>query len=253
MIAWRCETLGAMKIGYARVSTHEQTLDLQLDALKQADCDQLYTDTVSGLKDHRPNWDKTFSYARAGDTIVVWRLDRIGRGHTDLLRIVEAMQQRQINLKTLTGIEVDTSTPTGKLLFRIVAAMIEYERDQMRERTLAGLAAARARGKKGGGTAGRSAKEGAGSQAVRRQDQRHRLHLPDAEDLPRHAVSLPPGRASSRRAADDSVTQRGRASVRQTSGECKRSLQLQCKLPLHVTREQWLTSRAYKPATHNAC
>ena len=140
-----------MKIGYARVSTHEQTLDLQLDALKQADCDQLYTDTVSGLKDHRPNWDKTFSYARAGDTIVVWRLDRIGRGHTDLLRIVEAMQARQINLKTLTGIEVDTSTPTGKLLFRIVAAMIEYERDQMRERTLAGLAAARARGKQGGG------------------------------------------------------------------------------------------------------
>src|SRR5215210_7258888 len=140
-----------MKIGYARVSTHEQTLDLQLDALKQADCDQLYTDTVSGLKDHRPNWDKTFSYARAGDTIVVWRLDRIGRGHTDLLRIVEAMQERQINLKTLTGIEVDTSTPTEKLLFRIVAAMIEYERDQMRERTLAGLAAARARGKKGGG------------------------------------------------------------------------------------------------------
>jgi DNA invertase Pin-like site-specific DNA recombinase len=140
-----------MKIGYARVSTHEQTLDLQLDALKQAGCDQLHTDTVSGLKDHRPNWDKTFSYARAGDTIVVWRLDRIGRGHTDLLRIVEAMQQRQINLKTLTGIEVDTSTPTGKLLFRIVAAMIEYERDQMRERTLAGLAAARARGKQGGG------------------------------------------------------------------------------------------------------
>jgi DNA invertase Pin-like site-specific DNA recombinase len=141
-----------MKIGYARVSTHEQTLDLQLDALKQAGCDQLYTDTVSGLKDHRPNWEQAFSYARAGDTIVVWRLDRMGRGHTDLLRIVEAMQQRQINLKTLTGIEVDTSTPTGKLLFRIVAAMIEYERDQMRERTLAGLAAARARGKKGGGT-----------------------------------------------------------------------------------------------------
>lgn len=140
-----------MKIGYARVSTHEQTLDLQLDALKQADCDQLYTDTVSGLKDHRPNWERALSYARAGDTIVVWRLDRIGRGHTDLLRIVEAMQARQINLKTLTGIEVDTSTPTGKLLFRIVAAMIEYERDQMRERTLAGLAAARARGKKGGG------------------------------------------------------------------------------------------------------
>jgi DNA invertase Pin-like site-specific DNA recombinase len=140
-----------MKIGYARVSTHEQTLDLQLDALQQAGCDQLYTDTISGLKDHRPHWERAFSYARPGDTIVVWRLDRIGRGHTDLLRIVEAMQERQINLKTLTGIEVDTSTPTGKLLFRIVAAMIEYERDQMRERTLAGLAAARARGKKGGG------------------------------------------------------------------------------------------------------
>jgi DNA invertase Pin-like site-specific DNA recombinase len=140
-----------MRLGYARVSTHEQTLDLQVDALQQAGCDQILTDTASGLKDHRPNWERVCSHARAGDTIVVWRLDRIGRGHTDLLRIVEELERRQINLKTLTGIEVDTSTPTGKLLFRIVAAMIEYERDQMRERTLAGLAAARARGRKGGG------------------------------------------------------------------------------------------------------
>ncbi len=139
-----------MNIGYARVSTFEQNLDMQIDALKEALCDPIYQDKVSGMKEHRPNWEKAFSYAREGDTIVVWRLDRIGRGHTDLLKIVEEMEARKIHLKTLTGIEVDTSTPTGRMLFRIVAAMIEYERDQMKERIKAGLAAARARGKLGG-------------------------------------------------------------------------------------------------------
>jgi DNA invertase Pin-like site-specific DNA recombinase len=139
-----------MKIGYARVSTYEQTLDSQLDALKVEGCDPIYTDKVSGMKERRPNWEKAFEYAREGDTIVTWRLDRIGRGHTDLLKIVEEMDKRKINLKTLTGIQVDTSTATGRMLFRIMSAFIEYERDQLRERTLAGLAAARARGRLGG-------------------------------------------------------------------------------------------------------
>lgn len=139
-----------MNIGYARVSTFEQNLNLQLDALNKYGVDSLYQEKVSGIKEVRPQWEEAFKYAREGDTIVVWRLDRIGRGHTDLLKIIEEMQTRRIHLKTLTGMEVDTSTPTGKMLFRIVAAMIEYERDQMRERIRAGFAAARARGKLGG-------------------------------------------------------------------------------------------------------
>lgn len=140
----------AENIGYGRVSTYEQNLDLQIDALKAQNCTQIFTDKVSGMKERRPNWDKCFEYAREGDTIVVWRLDRIGRGHTNLLQIIEEMDKRKIHLKTLTGIEVDTSNPSGRMLFRIMAAMIEYERDQLRERTLAGLAAARARGRLGG-------------------------------------------------------------------------------------------------------
>src|SRR5215211_6853217 len=139
-----------MKIGYARVSTFEQTLDLQLDALKAEGCERIYTDKVSGVKDIRPNWDKVIELAREGDTIVTWRLDRIGRGMKNLLDIMESLEKSKIDLKTLTGIEVDTSTPTGRLIFRMVAAIIEYEREQVIERTTAGLQAAFARGRKGG-------------------------------------------------------------------------------------------------------
>ena len=139
-----------MNIGYARVSTFEQNLDMQIDALKAESCNPIFQDKVSGIKEIRLHWEECFKYAREGDTIVVWRLDRIGRGHTDLLKIVEEMDKRKIHLRTLTGIEVDTATPTGRMLFRIVAAMIEYERDQMKERIKAGLSAARARGKLGG-------------------------------------------------------------------------------------------------------
>ena len=144
------ENKAGVNIGYARVSTYEQTLDMQIDALKAQNCEPIYMEKVSGMKEKRPQWELCLAYAREGDTIVVWRLDRIGRGHTDLLRIVEEMDKRKIHLKTLTGIEVDTSTATGRMLFRIVAAIVEYERDQMRERTMAGLAAARKRGRLGG-------------------------------------------------------------------------------------------------------
>jgi DNA invertase Pin-like site-specific DNA recombinase len=139
-----------MKIGYARVSTFEQTLDLQLDALKVEGCDRVYTDKVSGVKEVRPSWDKIMELARPEDTIVVWRLDRVGRGMKNLLEIMEYLEKNDINLKTLTGIEVDTTTATGRLIFRMVAAIIEYEREQIIERTKAGLAAAFARGRKGG-------------------------------------------------------------------------------------------------------
>ena len=139
-----------MNIGYARVSTFEQNIDLQLDALNKENCNPIYQEKVSCIKEIRPQWEKCFAYVREGDTIVVWRLDRIGRGHTDLLKIIEEMDKRKIHLKTLTGMTVDTTTPTGRMLFRMMAAMIEYERDQMRERIRAGFAAARARCKLGG-------------------------------------------------------------------------------------------------------
>lgn len=139
-----------MKIGYARVSTYEQTLDMQMDALNKQECDRIYSDKISGIKEVRPNWDKVMELARAGDTIVVWRLDRIGRGMKNLLEIMDYMEKNDINLRTLTGIEIDTSTATGRLIFRVYASIIEYEREQTIERTLAGLTAARARGRKGG-------------------------------------------------------------------------------------------------------
>jgi DNA invertase Pin-like site-specific DNA recombinase len=145
-----CERMGDMKIGYARVSTFEQTLDLQVDALKAEGCERIYTDKVGGIKDIRPNWEKVIELAREGDTIITWRLDRIGRGMRNLLDIMEYLEKNNIDLKTLTGIEVDTSTPTGRLLFRMVAAITEYEREQVIERTTAGLQAAFARGRRGG-------------------------------------------------------------------------------------------------------
>lgn len=139
-----------LKIGYARVSTFEQILDLQIDALRAFGVDELYTDKVSGMKEHRPNWDKVMEMAREGDMIVVWRLDRVGRGLRNLLDIMDQIEKKGVIFKTLTGFEVDTSTPTGRLMFRMAAAFIEYEREQIVERTKAGLAAARSRGKKGG-------------------------------------------------------------------------------------------------------
>jgi len=138
-----------MNLGYARVSTHEQTLDLQLDALKGAGCDQVSTDTISGMKDARPGLDKVLAYARAGDTIVVWKLDRLGRSLKHLIEVVEDLQRRGVGFRTLTE-HLDTTTPGGKLIFHIFGALAEFERNLIRERTLAGLTAARARGRKGG-------------------------------------------------------------------------------------------------------
>jgi len=138
-----------MNLGYARVSTHEQTLDLQLDALKGAACDQVYTDTISGTKDARPGLDSVLAYARPGDTIVVWKLDRLGRSLKHLIEVVEDLERRGVGFRTLTE-NLDTTTPGGKLIFHIFGALAEFERNLIRERTLAGLTAARARGRKGG-------------------------------------------------------------------------------------------------------
>src|SRR3712207_5000587 len=138
-----------MLIGYARVSTHDQTLDLQLDALKQAGCEQLFTDTVSGGTVERPGLEDAFSHLRKGDTLVVWRLDRLGRSLRHLIATITDLHSRGIGFRSLTE-QIDTTTSGGKLIFHIFGALAEFERDIIRERTEAGLAAARARGRLGG-------------------------------------------------------------------------------------------------------
>ena len=138
-----------MNIGYARVSTGEQTLDLQRDALTKADCDQIFTETASGVKSERPILKEALAYARPGDTLVVWRLDRLGRSLPHLIETVTALRERGIGFRSLTE-QIDTTTSGGKLIFHVFGALAEFERDLIQERTHAGLAAARARGRVGG-------------------------------------------------------------------------------------------------------
>src|SRR5215210_7981835 len=138
-----------MLVGYARVSTYEQNLDLQLDALKNAGCDQSFKDIVSGTKDEREGLFQALQYVRSGDTIVVWRLDRLGRSLPHLIETIRELASRGIGFRSLTE-SIDTTTPNGKLVFHLFGALAEFERDLIRERSLAGLAAARARGRKGG-------------------------------------------------------------------------------------------------------
>ena len=136
-------------IGYARVSTEDQHLHLQEDALKSAGCFKIFTDMVSGAKFEREGLEEALNYVREGDTIVVWRLDRLGRSLKDLIERLTVLHQRDIGFKSLTE-NIDTTTSGGKLIFHIFGALAEFERDLIRERTNAGLTAARARGKKGG-------------------------------------------------------------------------------------------------------
>lgn len=138
-----------MKVGYARVSTDEQTLDLQRDALTAAGCTQLFEDTASGATVERVGLQQVLAYVRAGDTVVVWRLDRLGRSLKALIELLNGLHEREVGFVSLTE-QIDTTTPGGKLIFHVFGALAEFERDLIRERTTAGLAAARARGRKGG-------------------------------------------------------------------------------------------------------
>ncbi len=138
-----------MLVGYARVSTTEQTLDLQLDNLKKAGCSKIFTDTASGAQTERKGLDEALAYVRPGDTLVVWRLDRLGRSLKHLIEVVTDLEKRGIGFKSLTE-NIDTTTSGGKLIFHIFGALAEFERNLIRERTNAGLLAARARGRKGG-------------------------------------------------------------------------------------------------------
>lgn len=140
-----------MLIGYARVSTQDQTLDLQVDALKAAGCDpdHIYTDTISGAKAERPGLNNALSHLRAGDTLVVWRLDRLGRTLKHLIAMITELDAKGIGFKSLQE-NMDTTNSGGKLIFHIFGALAEFEREVIRERTSAGLQAARARGRLGG-------------------------------------------------------------------------------------------------------
>src|ERR671915_2316924 len=133
-----------MLIGYARVSTHDQTLALQQDALEKAGCTKIFTDTISGVKAERRGLREALEYVRAGDTLVVWRLDRLGRSLKDLIEKLTELHNRKIGFKSLTE-NIDTTTSGGKLIFHIFGALAEFERNLIRERTNAGLTAARAR------------------------------------------------------------------------------------------------------------
>ena len=124
-------------------------LDLQLDALRQAGCDDVYTDTVSGVQAHKPNWEKLLAYARPGDTVVIWRFDRLGRSTKHLIEVVEDLSRRGLHLISLQD-PIDTTSPGGQLVFQIFCALAEHERNVLVKRTRAGLQAARARGRQGG-------------------------------------------------------------------------------------------------------
>ncbi len=132
-----------MQVGYMRVSTAEQNLDLQRDALRAAGCERLYDDNCSGSVVDRPGLSLALDQLRAGDALVVWKLDRIGRSLAHVVELVGSLQKRGIGLKVLTG-GIDTTSSTGRLVFGIFATLSEFERDLIHERTMAGLAAARA-------------------------------------------------------------------------------------------------------------
>src|SRR5947209_7114122 len=136
-------------VGYARVSTDDQDLSLQLDALKAAGVQKVFRDTASGAKADRPGLAQALEYVRAGDTLVVWRLDRLGRSLTQLIELMTMLDERGVGFRSLTE-QIDTTTSGGKLIFHIFGALAEFERNLIRERTRAGLSAARARGRLGG-------------------------------------------------------------------------------------------------------
>jgi len=138
-----------MLVGYERVSTDDQNLDLQHDALVQAGCEKFFSDKMSGAKFDRPGLNECLNFLRAGDVLVIWKLDRLGRSLKDLLNIVEDLERRDIGFKCIQE-SWDTTNPGGKFIFQVFGALAELERSMIRQRTQAGLEAARARGRKGG-------------------------------------------------------------------------------------------------------
>lgn len=138
-----------MRIGYARVSTEDQHLTLQTDALEKGGCERLFTDKASGNRTDRPGLQEALSHLRAGDTLVVWKLDRLGRGVKGLVDLVADLEAKKIHFQSLTD-QIDTSTPAGRFFFHVMASLAQMERELIAERTRAGLEAARRQGRIGG-------------------------------------------------------------------------------------------------------
>lgn len=143
------KTISPPRIGYARVSTDQQSLELQLDALANANCARIFQDVASGTSKERPELARALDHLRPGDQLVVWRLDRLGRSLRDLVRTIEELRERDVTFLSLSE-NLDTASAGGRLVFHVFASLAEFERDLIRERTHAGLAAARARGRVGG-------------------------------------------------------------------------------------------------------
>ena len=165
-----------MLIGYARVSTLEQNLDLQKDALAKAGCEQTFEDRESGAKTERPGLARALEALRPGDTLVVWKLDRLGRSLKHLVETVQNLNERGVGFKSLQE-SIDTTTSGGKLVFHVFAALAEFERDIIRERTQAGLAAARARGRQGGRPPGRDERKRAAAIALSQDKSRSVMEI----------------------------------------------------------------------------
>lgn len=138
-----------MLVGYARVSTDDQNLNLQRDALQLAGCEKIFEDQISGAKAERPGLHAVLQFVRPGDTLVIWRLDRLSRSLKDLIEMVKVLESNSIGLKSLQE-SIDTTSSSGMLIFHVFGALAEFERNLTRERTQAGLQAARSRGRKGG-------------------------------------------------------------------------------------------------------
>jgi DNA invertase Pin-like site-specific DNA recombinase len=170
-----------MHVGYARVSTRDQTIDLQVDALTQAGCTKVYTEVISGARAERPILAQVLEMLRAGDVLVIWKLDRLGRSLRHLLTIVTDLMTRQVGLKSLND-PIDTTTPQGRLIFNLFASLAEFEREVIRERTQAGLSAARARGRLGGRPKGLPRKAEATAYAAETLYREGRLSAQDIAD-----------------------------------------------------------------------
>jgi len=139
-------------IGYARVSTHDQELNLQIDALEKVGClkEYIFVDKVSGAKSSRPGLDKCIEELKGGDTLIVWRLDRLGRSMSHLVNLIESLLERDVGFKSIQDGVIDTTTASGELMFNMFSALAQFERRLIQERTNAGLEAARSRGRLGG-------------------------------------------------------------------------------------------------------
>lgn len=138
-----------MRVGYARTSTAEQSPEMQVEALRAAGCERIFVEQVSGASKERPVLEQALEFLRGGDTLVVWKLDRLGRSLRHLIELVDGLGRRGVELRSLQD-NIDTATPGGRFLFHVFGAVAEFERDLIRERVLAGMRSARARGRKGG-------------------------------------------------------------------------------------------------------